>query len=73
MSIGRVGPVKDSLTYRPSSQGWALRVLPPLICVVCVVACLCVCFLCGIYIYMYMYSVSLVGCLSFLSYFSVNS
>ena len=21
--VGRVGPVKDSLTYRPSSQGWA--------------------------------------------------
>ena len=34
---------------------------------------LCMCCLCGIYIYMYMYSVSLVGCLSFLSYFSVNS
>ena len=30
-------------------------------------------FLCGIYIYIYMYSVSLVGCLSFLSCFSVNS
>ena len=26
--IGRVGPIKDSLTYRPSSQGWASRVLP---------------------------------------------
>jgi len=25
--VGRVGPIKDSLTYRPSSQGWAPRVL----------------------------------------------
>ena len=33
--VGRVGPIKDSLTYRPSSQGWASRVLP-LICNVCV-------------------------------------
>ena len=46
--VGRVGPVKDSLTYRPSSQGWALRVL--LLCVVCVVECLVyVCF-CVVYI-----------------------
>ena len=26
--VGRVGPIKDSLTYRPGSQGWAPRVLP---------------------------------------------
>ena len=25
--VGRVGPIKDSLTYHPSSQGWAPRVL----------------------------------------------
>ena len=25
-------PVKDSLTYRPSSQGWASGVLPLIIC-----------------------------------------
>ena len=31
--IGRVGPVKDSLTYCPSSQGWAPRVLPLMFCV----------------------------------------
>ena len=30
--VGRVGPVKDSLTYRPSSQGWASGVLPLIIC-----------------------------------------
>ena len=26
------GPVKDSLTYHPSSQGWASGVLPLIIC-----------------------------------------
>ena len=58
--------IKDSLTYCPSSQGWALRVLPPLSFYV---------FLCSVYmyIYVYMYLVSLVGFLSFLSYLSVNS
>ena len=37
--------VKDSLTHRPSSQGWAPRVLLPC-CVVllCIVWCVCVCF-----------------------------
>ena len=34
-------PIKDSLTYRPSSQGWASRVLVCDVCVVCV--------LCGIF------------------------
>ena len=33
---------------------------------------LCMYVLCGVYIYMYMYLVGLVGCLSFLSYLSVN-
>ena len=41
--VGRVGPIKDSLTYRPGSQGWAPRVLPLSFClyvIVCVFVCL---------------------------------
>ena len=38
--VGRVGPIKDSLTYSPSSQGWAPRVLPFLFCLLFVIACL---------------------------------
>ena len=33
--VGSIGPVKDSLTYHPSSQGWAPRVMPLIICLVC--------------------------------------
>ena len=40
--VGRVGPIKDSLTYRPSSQGWASRVLPLIICLLCGVCMFCV-------------------------------
>ena len=50
------------------SQGWALRVLPPL-CGLCGCIFLCMYVLCGpyiyIYVYVYMYLVSLVGGLSF--------
>ena len=38
--VGGVGPIKDSLTYRPSSQGWAPRVLPFLFYLLFVIACL---------------------------------
>ena len=30
--VRRVGPIKDSLTYHPGSQGWAPRVLPLMFC-----------------------------------------
>ena len=40
--VGRVGPIKDSLTYHPSSQGWASRVLPLIICLLCGVCMFCV-------------------------------
>ena len=50
--VGRVGPIKDSLTYRPSSQGWASRVLP-LIRNVCMFGMRC----------MYVWFVFYVGCL----------
>ena len=42
--VGRVGPIKDSLTYRPSSQGWAPRVLLSCIFLFCM-SCL-LCFMC---------------------------
>ena len=38
--VGRVRPIKDSLTYHPSSQGWVPRVLPFLFYFLFVIACL---------------------------------
>ena len=36
--------IKDSLTHRPSSQGWAPGVLPLCVCMcMCVCVCVCVC------------------------------
>ena len=51
--VGRVGPIKDSLTYRPSSQGWASRVLPLIICLLCGVCMFCVGCLVGFLVFFF--------------------